>query len=115
MKKAVTKVAKVTATPKAKESEFGMLTRLVVDGFERVDKRFDEVDKRFEAIDKRFEGIDSSLFSINYELKDNTRRLDSIERKQTGTLANLDESVHRTEFKALTRRVEIIEKKTIKK
>ena len=89
MKKVTTKVAKkVVVTTKAKESEFGMLARLVVDGFERVDKRLDGIDnrldgmdKRFDGIDSRLNGIDSSLSSINHELKGHTRRLDHIERK----------------------------------
>lgn len=114
MKKAVTKKVH-------KESEFEMLARLVKDGFERMDKRFEQVDKRFEQIDKRFNHVDarfelvnSQLFSINHELKEHTVRLDSIERKQGGMRLSLDETVHVSELKALTKRVEKLEKSASK-
>ena len=110
MKKVATKVVK-----KNKENDFDTLARLVEDGFERVENRFDEIDKRFESIDRRFESVDSRLFSIDHELKDHTRRLDSIERKQSGALTNLDETVHRSEFKILAKRVDILEKKSSRK
>ena len=115
MKKVVKKIAH-------KETEFEMLARLMQDGFARVDEKFEKIDSRFEQIDSRFEKIDSrfdlidsQLFSINHELKDHRQRLDRIERKQAGALANLDESVHRSEFKTLSRRVDALEKKAIKK
>lgn len=99
-----------------------MLARLVQDGFSRVDEKFDKIDERFERVDKKFEKIDahfelvnSSLFSITHELKEHTKRLDSIERKQIGMLSILDESVHHTEFTTLTRRVELLEKKSVRK
>ena len=124
MKKVATKVVK-----KNKENDFDTLARLVKDGFERVENRFDEIDKKFENVDKRFEGVDrrfesidrrfdsvdTHLFSIDHTLQDHTRRLDSIERKQSGALANLDETVHRSEFKTLAKRVDILEKKSSRK
>ena len=125
MKKIVTK----KVVKKNKENDFDTLARLVKDGFERVETRFDEIDKkfenvdgrfegidkRFESIDSRFESIDSRLFSIDHTLQDNTRRLESIERKQSGTLTNLDETVHRSEFKVFAKRVEVLEKKSSRK
>lgn len=126
MKKVAKKVVKKALK---KETEFEVLARLVLDGFARVegrfnkvderlsgiDERFISIDKRFDTIDIRFEHVNSALFSINHELKEHTVRLDNIERKQTGVLANLDESVHRSEFKTLARRVDLLEKKTLKK
>ncbi len=93
------------------EDQIDSLARIVVSGFEQITKRFEQVDKRFEQIDKRFEQVDSSLTSINHELKDHSLRLDRIEKRQIGTLATLDETVHRSEFKTLTKRVEALERK----
>jgi chromosome segregation ATPase len=121
MKKAVKKIVKKASS---KEDKFDMLARLVQNGFEQVDKRFEQIDKRFEQIDKRFEKIDqkihridshlertdSQLFSINHELKEHTVRLDSIERKQEGIKLSVDETVHVSEFKKLSQRVEVLEK-----
>jgi predicted nucleic acid-binding Zn-ribbon protein len=132
MKKAVKKI-----TPKAneKESDIEMLARIVQDGFirveshfEQVDKRFEQMDKRFEQVDKRFEqmdkrfeqgdikfeGIQHQIASIHHELKDHTVRLERIERKQLGMLVSIDENIHRSEFKNLASRVEVLEKKSIK-
>lgn len=106
-----------------------LLAKLVRDGFERmdgkfakiderfeqVDARFDQIDARFEQIDRRFEQIDTQIFSINHTLQDHTKRLERIERRQDNMLINLDESVHRSEFKLLHNRVEVLEKKGSKK
>ncbi len=86
------------------EDQIDSLARIVVSGFEQITKRFEQVDKRFEQ-------LDSSLTSINHELKDHSLRLDRIEKRQIGTLATLDETVHRSEFKTLTKRVEALERK----
>lgn len=108
-----------------KETDTEMLARLVVHGFERmdkkfaqvdkrfvqVDKRFAHVDKRFDQIDGRFEQVEGRLSSLEYEQKETNRRLDSIERKQIGILESLDETVHRKEFQALVCRVDAIEGK----
>ncbi len=111
MKKVVSKTSKTVAK---KETELELLARLVKDGFERMDKKFEQIDNRFDSLEKRvgsgFEKVDSQLFSINHELKDHTVRLDSIERKQGGLRLSLDETVHESEFKALTKRVEALEK-----
>lgn len=79
--------------------------------FDAVDKRFDAVDKKFDEVDKKFEGINTQLSSINNEQRETNRRLDIIERKQVGMLSNLDETVYRSEFKVLIKRVESLEKK----
>lgn len=117
------KILKKNQEITSKESDIELLTRLVVEGFLRVDDRFEQVDKQFEQVGKQFEQvgkqfeqvgkqfelINSQLFSINHQLKNHEERLERIERKQTGFLANLDESVHRSEFKTLIKRVEVLE------
>jgi flagellar capping protein FliD len=134
-------IAKTTKKVIKDETEIQALTRLVIDGFGMVDKRLEKVDKRsdkmdsqidllartmhegFASVDERFkkletkmdskfELVNSQLFSINHELQDHTRRLDNIERKQIGILANLDEVVQRKEFVGLVKRVTILEKKS---
>ncbi len=111
MKRVVSKTIKKVAK---KETELELLARLVKDGFERMEKKFEQTDMRFDNLERRvssgFEKVDSQLFSINHELKDHTVRLDSIERKQGGIRISLDETVHASEFKALSKRVEVLEK-----
>ena len=110
------KVAKkIIEKSQKKEDKFDVLARLVKDGFERVDKRFDEIEVRLEKHDVRFDLTDSQLFSINHELKEHTHRLDRIERKQTGALVTLDETIHRSEFAVLSKRVDSLEKKSGRK
>lgn len=96
--------------PKEKEATIDVLARLVKQGFDRMDKRFEQVDKRFEQVDKRFEQVDERLGSLEYEQRETNRRLDAIERKQTGVLESLDEAVTRKEFQVLASRVSILEK-----
>lgn len=111
------------------EHEIEALARFTRDGLTRVDKQFDfvnkqfgDVDERFNGMDKRFRNIDArfelvntQLSAINHEQDDHTKRLERIEKKQAGTLANLDESVHRSEFHGLLVRVDKLEKNTAKK
>ncbi|HCC05856.1 TPA: hypothetical protein DEP94_00605 [Candidatus Nomurabacteria bacterium] len=132
-------IVKTTKKPAKKESEIETLARAMHAGFSKiddkfnhiekrfdgidkrfdaVDKRFDEVDKKFDAVDKRFDDIDkkfevvnTQLSSINNEQRETNRRLDIIERKQVGMLSNLDETVYRSEFKVLIKRVDLLEKK----
>ena len=114
-------------TPKTKEKESGidMLARMMKHGFDRVDKRFDGVDKRFDGVDKRLDGVDKRLNSLeagqssivqevlalNRAQEETNRRLTSIERKQTGILSSLDETVTRSEFRVLANKVAVLEKK----
>jgi chromosome segregation ATPase len=125
-------VSKIKKVP----SEIEILTNLVVNGFTRMEDRFEQIDARFEQIDARFEQIDArfeqidarfeqidarftlndtQFFSIHHELKDHRERLERIERNQSTMLVNLDESIHRSEFKSLITRVDILEKKVNKK
>ncbi|MBI2120258.1 MAG: hypothetical protein HYT94_01380 [Parcubacteria group bacterium] len=65
----------------------------------------------FEELKTGQEEIKKELSSVKEDQKDHTRRLVSIERKLTGTLISLDETVHGNEFKKLERRVNLINKK----
>lgn len=119
MKKVITKTPKKVVK---KTSEIETLAIAMQAGFSKIDKRFDEVDKKFDAVDKRFDEVDkkfevvnAQLFSINNEQRETNRRLDIIERKQVGMLSNLDETVYRSEFKVLIKRVESLEKKIDRK
>lgn len=110
---------------KKTETDTEFLARLMAEGFGRVDARFDAVDARFDGIDARLDGIDARLDGIDLEIvgiKDRLlslekvqaeilRRLDSIEKKQMGTLASLDETVHRSEFVRLEHGVGALEVK----
>ena len=111
------KVAK--KVPARKETEIESLARVVVAGFGRMDKRFEQVDKRFEQMDEKLNErlglVDSQLASINHTLNNHSERLDRIERNQTLTRTNLDETIHRSEFTPLVKRVTILEKKGTKK
>jgi septal ring factor EnvC (AmiA/AmiB activator) len=114
-----------TAKINKKETDTEMLARLMKQGFDRMDKGFEQVDKRFEQVDKRLEKVDERLGSlevnvsslqqevvaINVAQDETNRRLTSIERKQTGILEILDETVHKSEFKALVNRVKVLEGK----
>ncbi len=103
---------------KVPKNDIDSLARMIASGFEQVykrfeqvDKRFEQIDKRFEQVDKRFEQIDTTLHSMSQELNNHSVRLERIEKRQVGTLATLDETVHRTEFKALIKRVDVLERK----
>lgn len=100
------------------EDQIDSLARIVVSGFERIDKQFEKIDSRFEKIDSRFGRVDSRfdelesrLDSIGQEQKDHSVRFDRIEKRQIGTLTTLDETVHRNEFKILIKRVDALERK----
>jgi septal ring factor EnvC (AmiA/AmiB activator) len=117
---------------KNKESGIDMLARMMKQGFDRVDKRFDGIDKRLDGVDKRLDGVDKRLGSLEdgqRSLEDGQRslvqevialnraqdetniRLTSIERKQTGILSSLDDTVTRSEFRLLANKVAVLEKK----
>lgn len=106
---------KTVSKMKKVPSDIEILTNLVVNGFTRMEDRFEQIDARFEQIDARFTLNDTQFFSIHHELKDHRERLERIERNQSTMLVNLDESIHRSEFKSLITRVDILEKKVNKK
>jgi len=99
-----------------KETDTELLARTMAEGFKEMNRRFDDVDHRFNDIDRRFDGVDADfvgvkdmLLSLEKGQTETNRRLDSIEKKQSGMLASLDETVHQDEFRRLTRRVEVLE------
>ncbi len=108
-----------------KETDTEMLARLMVHGFDCMDKRFEQVDKRFEQVDKRLDKIDERLggveervgslgqevVSLHLAQDETNRRLTAIERKQSGLLESIDETVHKKEFDILVSRVRILEGK----
>ena len=86
------------------------LAEAMQSGFAKVEDRFDGIDNRLDGIDNRLDGMDGRLLSLEKGQAETHRRLDSLERKQSGMLASLDETVHRSEFVKLVHRVELLEK-----
>ena len=100
-----------------KETDTELLARLMAEGFGEMNTRFDGIDNRLDGMDDRFDGIDGRLDGIDGRLlslekiqSQTLSRLESIEKKQMGTLASLDETVQRSEFIQLVQRVEVLEK-----
>jgi len=100
-----------------KETDTEFLARMMAEGFAQVntrldgiDVRLDAIDARLDAIDARLDGIDGRLLSLEKGQAETHRRLDSIEKKQVGMLESIDETVHKSEFIKLVRRVEVLEK-----
>ena len=105
---------------KAKRKETGteMLARLMKQGFDRVDERFEGLDKRLDSMDEKLGSMDGRIGSLEQEIvalnlaQDETNRhLASIDRKQSGVLESLDETVHKKEFQSLVSRVAVLERK----
>jgi len=114
-----------------KETDTEMLARLVVSGFEKMDKRFERVESDVSSIKKDVSSLKEDVSSLKEDVsslkedvsslkedvsslkegqKETNRRLASLERKQMGTLLSLDETVHRNEFERIVHRVEVLEK-----
>lgn len=93
-----------------KETDTEFLARMMAEGFAQVNTRLDGIDVRLDAIDARLDGIDGRLLSLEKGQAETHRRLDSIEKKQVGMLESIDETVHKSEFIKLVRRVEVLEK-----
>lgn len=98
---------------KIKETDTEFLARQIADGFGDMNKRFSDVDKRFDFVDVRLEEMNGDITSVQKGLLEVNHRLDSIEKKQAGMMASLDEAVHQSEFKKLVRRVEALEVKPL--
>lgn len=104
MKKKVTKISqKITIKPSL-EGQIDSLARLVMNSF----TSSEDIKKQITYMQE--ENSTEFMFMRN-ELKDHRERLERIERKQIGALEVLDESVHRSEFKGIIRRVEATEAK----
>ena len=100
-----------------KETDTEMLARLVVSGFEKMDKRFERVESDVSSIKEDVSSLKEDVSSLKEDVsflkegqKETNRRLASLERKQMGTLLSLDETITRKEFESVVHRVEILEK-----
>lgn len=71
---------------------------------------FAEVKTRFDVIDVHLDEMGADVTSLQKGQSKTHRRLDSIEKKQTGMLESLDETVHQSEFRKLVRRVEVLKR-----
>lgn len=91
------------AKQKTKETDTEFLARQIAEGF-------GEVNKRFDVVDVRLDEMSGDITDLKRGQTETHRRLDSIEKKQTGMLESLDETVHQSEFRKLVQRVEVLEK-----
>ncbi|MFA5831147.1 MAG: hypothetical protein WC878_04950 [Candidatus Paceibacterota bacterium] len=91
-----------------KETDAEMLARLMADGFGRMQRQFDEL---HEEMNNGFNEAHEDMTDVRVEQKETNRRLESLERKQMGTLESLDETVPRSEFNELEGRVAVLETK----
>jgi len=105
-----------------KETEIEMLARLVVSRFDIMEGKIDGMQKGMGSMQKGMNGLQNQVdelrdemrtgFSnVHLEQKETNRRLESLERKQIGTLESLYETVLRSEFGELEGRVMILEEK----
>lgn len=93
-----------------KETGTEFLARQMAEGFGDMKAGFKDVNTRLDVIDVRLDEADDRLVSLEKGQAETHRRLDSIEKKQTGMLESLDETVHQSEFRKLVQRVEVLEK-----
>jgi hypothetical protein len=114
------KPSSAKATAGKEETDTEMLARIMVNGFEEIMKiiatlatkeKLSIVEKKLSFVEDDITSIRGELSSIKEEQKETNRRLFSIERKQTGIVLSLDETVHRSEFEVVVRRVEALEKR----
>jgi regulator of replication initiation timing len=94
------------ATPKiaikpSLEEQIDSLARLVMSNFISAE------DLKKQLTYMQEENSTEFMFMRN-ELKDHRERLERIERKQIGGLGTLDETVHRSQFKSVVRRIEAL-------
>jgi len=99
-----------------KESGIEMLARMMVQGFEKMGAEISSLQQGQNSLQQgqaelkqEVEGIKQEMSAVKEDQKEISRTVKSIERKQEGTLVSLDETVHRSEFNKLARRVEILE------
>lgn len=90
-----------------KETDTELLARSMAKGFGEMKTN---IDKRFDFVDARLDEMNSDITSLQKGQSETHRRLDIIDRKQTGMLNSLDETVHQSEFRKLVERVEVLEK-----
>lgn len=88
-----------------KETPTDMLARLMVQGFERMTMEFKQGQEELRS------EFRDEISSVKEEQKETNRHLVSMERKQEGTRISMGETVHKSEFTKLERRVEVLEHK----
>lgn len=96
-----------------KETDTELLARLMAEGFGQVNTRLDGIDTRLDSVDSDLIEVNDRLLSLEKGQVNIYRSLDSIEKKQTGTLESLDETVHQSEFRKLVQRVDLLEKQPL--
>jgi hypothetical protein len=99
-----------------KESSTDMLARLMVQGFERITGDFkqgqEELRQEFrQGFEELRDEFRTEFSAVKEEQKETNRHMAFMERKQEGTRISMDETVHKSEFIKLERRVEILEHK----
>ncbi len=103
-----------------KETPTDMLARLMVRGFEKMTEVFKQGQEELKhelrqefrhGLEELRNEFRTEISSVKEEQKETNRHLVSIERKQEGTLLSMDETVHKSEFMKLERRVETLEHK----
>lgn len=92
-----------------KETDTEMLARLMLNGFEEI-KRTMATKEELAAVKDDLATVKDDVASIKEDQKEANRQLASLIKKQGGMLLSLDETVHRSEFDGLVRRVEVLEK-----
>lgn len=109
MKKAEAKIKKV-AVGKNGKMTLEKLARMMVQGFENTKEELRQEFRQGQAeIKHEVEGIKEEMSSVKEDQKEIKRAVQSLDRKQSGTILSLDETVHRSEFKKLEHRVEMLE------
>lgn len=78
-------------------------------GQAKLEQGQEESNRRLLALEQGQEGLRQEVSSLKEEQKEINRIVKSTERKQIGILISLDETVHRSEFKKLEHRVEMLE------
>jgi uncharacterized protein YlxW (UPF0749 family) len=100
-----------------KETDFEIFARIALKNFEVLLTGQEEMRKGQEELrqgqvklEQGQEGLRQEVSSLKEEQKEINRTVKSYEKKQAGMLLSLDETVHRSEFDRLARRVEVLEK-----
>lgn len=113
-----------------RETDTEMLARIMVNGFEEIKRTMatkeelaevkqdlvlvkqgqEEMKEELALVKQGQEEMKEEISSLKEEQKETNRTVKSYEKKQAGMLLSLDETVHRSEFDGLVRRVRVLEK-----
>jgi hypothetical protein len=95
-----------------KETDTEMLARLMANGFAQMKEQIVGVHSNLQnQIDMLQSEMRTGFADNRFEHREINRHLESIDRKQAGTLESLDETVPRREFAELEERVIVLETK----